>query len=285
MPFDRKIECAARAIAGAEYLLIGGGAGLSAAAGLTYSGPRFTGNFADFIERYRFTDLYTSSFYPFETSEELWAYWARHIDQYRFAPPAMALYRQLHDLTRKKPYFILTTNVDGQFQKAGFDAAHIFAVQGDYGKLQCSVGCHDMLYDDEAMVARWLTGTRHCRIPAELVPTCPICGGPMDVNLRHNEYFVEDDAWREAAARYEEYVREVDGRQLVLLELGVGFNTPGIIRFAFELMTYQKPNVTLIRVNRDHPDGFRETAVKTLAFSEDMGGVITALSKAVEVLK
>ena len=272
-----RIEQAKAALKAADCLLIGGGAGLSAAAGLEYAGERFTGRFADFIERYGFRDMYTAGFYPFGTEEERWAYWARHIAVNRYEPPALPLYRRLYDLVKDRDYFVITTNVDAQFAKAGFDEERLFAVQGDYGQCQCANGCHDALYENETMVKAMLAHTRDCRIPSGCVPRCPVCGGRMAVHLRCDRYFVEDAGWHTAHARYQAFLRRAESRRTLLLELGVGYNTPGIIRYPFEQMTARNPLAVLIRMNRDDPDGVEENRGKTIVFPEDMNEVMAAL--------
>lgn len=272
--YEERLERAASAVATADRVLIGAGAGLSAAAGLAYSGPRFTDNFADFIEKYGVEDMYSASFYPFKTPEELWAHWARHIHVNRFAEPPAELYRALLRLVERKDYFVITTNVESQFEKAGFPAERIFEVQGNYAYLQCAEACHDTLYYNEDIVERMLAATSDCRIPTSLVPVCPVCGGGMDVNLRHNERFVQDSAWRAAGRRFKAFANGRAGSRVVYLELGVGFNTPGIIRYPFERLVYGDEAAALVRLNRDDPRGFPETADRTVAFDEDMGAVI-----------
>lgn len=257
--------------------MIGGGAGLSDAAGLHYSGKRFTDNFEPFIAKYGIKDMYTSSFCPFKTEEERWAYWAKHISINRYDTPATQLYLDLFQLAKRKKYFVITTNVEHQFYKAGFPDEKIFAVQGDYGFLQCAKGCHNKLYYNESLVKNMLIQTFDCRIATELVPYCPVCGGPMDVNLRKDSYFVEDEVWHDARDRYATFIEETNGKHIVYLELGVGFNTPGIIRLPFEQMTYRNPNATIIRVNTYHPDGAKENNDKTISFTEDMAKGIKAL--------
>ena len=153
-------------IQAAECVIVGGGSGLSSAAGLTYSGERFTANFGDFIKRYDLTDMYSAAFYPFKTQEEKWAYWSRHILLNRWQPPALPLYQTLFELVGDKDYFVITTNVDAQFYKAGFAQDRIFAVQGDYGKLQCAKGCHDTLYDNQNLVRRMVSEQKDCRVPS-----------------------------------------------------------------------------------------------------------------------
>ena len=260
----------------AECVLIGGGSGLSSAAELTYSGQRFTQNFGDFIRRYGLTDMYSAGFYPFRTQEEKWAYWSRHILLNRWLPPALPIYQRLFELVKDKDYFVITTNVDAQFYKAGFAPERIFAVQGDYGKLQCAKGCHDGLYDNESLVRRMAAEQKDCRIPSSLVPKCPVCGGEMEVNIRKDVYFVQDKAWYAAEGRYENFYDRACGERTVLLELGVGYNTPTIIRFPFERMVYENKGVFLVRMNTQYPDAIPENAKKTLSFNEDISIVCDA---------
>jgi len=275
--FESRVEQARKVIRRASHIVVGGGAGLSDAAGLTYSGERFTQPFARFIERYGMEDMYSASFHPFETEEERWAYWALHISLNRFDPPGLPLYRDLLDLVQGKPHFVITTNVDHQFVKAGFPEERVFAVQGNYGFLQCAKACHRVLYGNEALVRTLLEHTEDCRVPRQLVPRCPRCGGPMDINLRKDACFVEDPAWEAAHDHYATFLKEALEGRVVFLELGVGFNTPAIIRFPFEKMVFQCPEARLVRLNRHHAQGPKENAGKTLAFVEDMARVLSQL--------
>lgn len=277
--YGERVEKVRTALASAEGIVIGGGSGLSAAAGLTYSGPRFTENFSDFIEKYGVGDMYSASFYPFQTPEELWAHWARHIHVNRFAQGPTDLYRTLLSCVRDKPYFVITTNVESQFEKAGFFPECIFEVQGNYAYLQCAKACHDKRYYNEARVKEMLVSTVDCRIPSSLVPTCPICGGPMDVNLRHNEYFVQDASWHDASARFSAFLEKLEGKPLLCLELGVGFNTPGIIRYPFEKIVYRNEKATLVRLNRDEARGLPENEKRTIVFDGNMARVIEDLGR------
>ncbi len=273
--FKERFSLAEERISQAEAVVIGAGAGLSAAAGLDYSGSEFRKEFSDYIRKYGFSDLYTSSFHDFPTEEERWARWARHIDFIRFRPGAMPLYKELYDLVKGKNYFVITTNVDSQFRKAGFDSDKIFEVQGDYGLMQCAVGCHPQLYSDKSTVETILKHSHDLTVDTEYVPVCPVCGGNMDVHVRKNQYFVQDEAWHAAAERYEEFMsRYADNGRIVMLELGIGFNTPAIIRFPFERIAFQNPKATIIRLNSDYPEGPAETASRTISFTEDMDTVI-----------
>jgi NAD-dependent SIR2 family protein deacetylase len=277
--YPTRIEKARQAIKQADYILLGGGAGLSAAAGMTYSGKRFTDHFESFIKKYGFTDLYTSSFYPFKTQEEKWAYWAKHISLNRYETGPTKLYKDLNQLVKDKKNFVITTNVESQFEKAGFPSNKVFEVQGNYSYLQCAKGCHNKCYYNESLVKDMIQQTVDCKIPSELVPKCPVCGGDMDPNLRSNQYFVEDENWYERDRLYKYFLQKSEGKQVVYLEFGVGFNTPGIIRYPFERMTYYNENATLLRLNRDHQEGFEENEDKTIAFIEDMQEVVLALMK------
>lgn len=272
-----RVKRAKNALEAADYILIGGGAGLSDAAGLKYTGKRFTDNFTPFIKKYGFEDLYSSSFYPFKTQEERWAYWAKHISVNRYDPLATDLYKAIYRLVQGKEHFVLTTNVEYQFHKAGFSDENVFMVQGDYGYFQCEKGCHQKLYYNEELVADMIEATEDCRIPSALVPKCPVCGGEMDDWVHHSQYFVRDKHWHDADDHYQTFLKKSKGKRIVCLEMGVGFNTPGIIRFPFEQLCFQNGKATLIRLNRDFPDGADENKDCTIAFSEDMTEIINQL--------
>ena len=215
--YDNRVQRAKAVIENADFLLIGGGAGLSDAAGLKYTGKRFTDHFAPFIEKYGFEDLYTSSFYPFKTQEERWAYWAKHISVNRYDPPATGLYKYIQRLAQGKEHFVLTTNVEYQFQKAGFPDEKVFMVQGDYGYFQCEKGCHDTLYYNEEQVQAMLAQTRDCRIPPDLVPKCLVCGGEMDAWVHHSQYFVRDNHWHNADQHYQAFLKNSRRKKLSIL--------------------------------------------------------------------
>ena len=236
----------------ADGVLIGAGSGLSTAAGINYAGARFKTEFKPFIQKYGFTDLYTSSFYEFETQEKYWAYWAKHIDFANTGRPGTDLYKSIYELVKDKNYFVITTNVDDQFYKTGFDKNKIFRVQGSYRLIQCSNACHNKLYDDKDMVDEMLKNiNENLEVPTSLVPTCPVCGENMEPNLRKDAYFVQDELWYKQNDAYGKFIDENKNSKVVLLEFGVGFNTPGIIRFPFEQLTNQNKNWTLVRFNKE----------------------------------
>lgn len=239
-------------IENADSILIGAGAGLSTAAGINYAGEDFQRAFKPFIEKYGFTDLYTSSFYDFETEEEYWAYWANHIHYANTGREGTPLYRKIYGAVKGKNYFVITTNVDDQFYKTGFDKDKIFRVQGSYRLIQCSKSCHDKLYDDKEMVDEMLMNIdEELKVLHDLIPRCPVCGESMEPNLRKDEYFVEDELWFKQNEAYQKFMKENKDKKVVLLEFGVGFNTPGIIRFPFEKMTTQNKNWILVRFNKE----------------------------------
>lgn len=215
-----------QALAQADAVLLGAGAGLSTSAGFTYAGERFQKYFGDFIEKYHFTDMYTAGFHRFPTLEEHWAYWSRQIYWNRYVPAPKPVYDELLALVKEKDYFVLSTNADHQFQKAGFDKKRLFYTQGDYGLWQCSVPCHQRTYDNETVVRQMVERQKDMRVPSELVPLCPVCGKPMTMNLRADDTFVEDDGWHEAAGRYSAFLEVHECARILCLELGVGGNTP-----------------------------------------------------------
>ena len=260
-------------------MLVGAGAGLSTAAGLTYSGTRFREHFADFIERYGFTDMYSGGFFPFPTEEERWAYWSRYIKINRYDPVPTPLYERLLEALGEKDFFVLTTNVDHCFQRAGFDKRRLFYTQGDYGLWQCGVPCHARAYDNEAQVRRMVAKQRDMRVPSELVPRCPVCGAPMTMNLRADDTFVEDEGWHAAAARYRDFVRRHRGSRLLLLEIGVGGNTPVIIKFPFWRMAAENPRATYACVNLGQTVAPAEIAERSVLLDMGAAEVIGALRK------
>ena len=265
------------AIQDADAIVIGAGAGLSTAAGFTYSGERFEQYFSDFIQKYHFRDMYTGGFYPFRTPEELWAYWSRYIFINRYMDPPKPVYRKLLDLVKNKDYFVLTTNVDHCFQKAGFEKERLFYTQGDYGLFQCSTPCHRRTYDNEEIILRMVAEQKDMRIPSELVPRCPKCGEPMAMNLRSDDTFVEDLGWNEAASRYVNFMQTHANKKLLLLELGVGSNTPAIIKYPFWKLTAQNPNATYVCVNFGEAECPKQIEDRAILVNADIADVIEAM--------
>lgn len=261
----------------ADGIVIGAGAGMSVSAGLTYNGERFKKYFSDFHEKYGISDMYAGGFYPYDTWEEYWAWWSRHILVNRYEVSAGKPYSDLLRLVKDKEYFVLTTNVDHQFQLAGFDKTRLFYTQGDYGLWQCSEACHDKTYDNKETVYRMASEQKDMKIPAELIPKCPVCGRPMTMNLRCDDTFVQDKGWYAAAARYDDFIRRCEERHVLFMELGVGGNTPGIIKYPFWKMTAKNPQAVFACVNYGEAVCPKEIACRSVCINGDIGKVIDDL--------
>lgn len=275
--YSEQIDKIKEAIRQADAILIGAGAGLSSSAGFTYSGERFHENFRDFEEKYGFQDMYSGGFYPFSAPEEFWAYWSRYVMINRYANPPKPVYENLFSIVKDKEYFVLTTNVDHCFQKAGFDRKRLFYTQGDYGLFQCSVPCHDQTYDNEEEIRKMYRAQKDRKIPTELIPRCPICGKPMKMNLRADDTFVQDPGWYEALERYQQFVRNYRDKKLLLLELGVGGNTPVIIKYPFWNFTLQNADALYVCVNRGEAVCPREIKARSILIDADIGEVLLKL--------
>lgn len=277
--YSDKIAALRKALDDCDAVVIGAGAGLSTSAGFTYSGERFDKYFSDFGKKYGFKDMYSGGFYPYPTEEEFWAYWSRYIFVNRYMDAPKRVYEELFRLVRDKDYFVITTNVDHCFQKAGFDKKRLFYTQGDYGLFQCSVPCHDKTYDNEAAVREMYSRQENMRVPTELIPKCPVCGKPMTLNLRSDDRFVEDEGWHGAAERYSNFLRTRRGKVLYL-ELGVGYNTPAIIKYPFWRMTAQDEDATYACLNYGDAAAPTEIAKRSICIDGDIGDVLCDLAKA-----
>ncbi len=289
--FREQAERLKSGLENADAVIIGAGAGLSAAAGMQYDGARFKRYFGDFYEKYGFRDMYSGGFYPYETLEEHWAYWSRYIFINRYMDAPEPVYHELHTLVKDKDYFVITTNVDHCFQKAGFDRRRLFYTQGDYGLFQCSVPCHDNTYDNEETVRKMVEAQGYqtdregilflpegaeakMEIPGEFVPFCPKCGKPMSMNLRADDTFVQDQGWHAAAQRYQEFLRSHDGMHILYLELGVGANTPVIIKYPFWQMTCQNPKAVYACVNYGEAYAPKEIEDRSICVDGDIKTVL-----------
>lgn len=272
--FSKKIKRLKDAAASADAIVIGAGAGLSTSAGFRYDGERFHKYFADFHSRYGFSDMYSGGFYPYKTPEEYWAYWSRYIFLNRYTDAPNDLYSRLFDLIKDKDYFVITTNVDHQFQKAGFDKKRLFYTQGDYGLFQCSVPCRQETYDNEEIITPMCEQQHDMKIPSEFVPVCPNCGAPMTMNLRSDDKFVEDEGWHRAAERYENFLRARKNQKILFLELGVGYNTPVIIKYPFWQMTLKNPKATYACINYGDAVCPAEIEKQSICIDCDIGKVI-----------
>ncbi len=278
----------------ADAIIIGAGAGLSTSAGFVYTGERFEKYFSDFAEKYRFKDMYSGGFYPYDTLEEHWAYWSRYIYINRYMDAPKPVYSDLYDLVKEKDYFVLTTNVDHCFQKAGFDKHRLFYTQGDYGLFQCSVPCHQGTYDNEVLIGKMVEAQGYVisengmlslpegavpkmKVPSELVPHCPKCGKPMSMNLRADDTFVEDEGWHRAAQRYSDFLRRHQNMKVLFLEAAVGFNTPAIVKYSFWRMTYEWKNSIYACLNYGEAFAPDEIKNKSICINGDIGTILNQL--------
>ena len=277
--FSKSLERLRTALNEADAVVIGAGAGLSEAAGLAYGGERFGRYFADFERKYGFHDMYSGGFYPYDTPEEYWAFWSRHIWLNRYQDAPKPVYKDLLALVKDKDYLVITTNVDHQFQKAGFDKKRLFYTQGDYGLFQCSEPCCEKTYDNEELVRRMFERQENMRVPSELVPHCPVCGKPMTMNLRCDDTFVEDEGWHSAAERYSSFLRTREGQKLLFLELGVGYNTPVIIKYPFWQMTAKNRSAAYACVNQGQAACPEEIRERSICMDADISEVLSALKE------
>ena len=276
----------------ADAIVIGAGAGLSTSAGFVYTGERFEKYFSDFAAKYGFRDMYSGGFYPYSTLEEHWAYWSRYIYINRYMNAPKPVYEKLLSLVRGKDYFVLTTNVDHCFQKAGFDKHRLFYTQGDYGLFQCSEPCCAETFDNEEIIKSMVTAQGYTiapdgtlvppempkmTVPTELVPHCPHCGRPMSMNLRADDTFVEDEGWHIAAGRYSDFLRRHQNMKVLFLELAVGYNTPTIVKYSFWRMAHDWKDVTYACLNYGEAYAPDEIRKKSICINGDIGGILSQL--------
>ena len=278
----------------ADAIVIGAGAGLSTAAGFTYSGERFDRYFFDFRDHYGIRDMYSGGFFPFPDEETRWAWWARHIYFNRYIEAPKPVYQDLLSLVRDRDYFVITTNVDHQFQRAGFDKERLFYTQGDYGLFQSAGGRIKKTYDNEAWVMKAMAAQGFIpdengvfrvpedrvlamRIPSELIPVCPDDGGPISMNLRADDTFVEDEGWHAAAERYARYLQEHEGKHVLFLELGVGGNTPMIIKYPFWAMTAENPDAVYACLNYNEAVCPEQIRAQSICLDGDCGELLRRL--------
>ncbi len=278
-PYSRQIERLRSALDNAGAIVIGAGAGLSVSAGFTYSGERFERYFSDFSRKYGFRDMYAGGFFPYPAQEEFWAYWSRYIAVNRYMDPPKPVYDGLLKLAEGRDYFVLTTNVDHCFQKAGFDKSRLFYTQGDYGLFQCSEPCCQETFDNADTIKAMMEQQSDMRIPSALIPRCPHCGKPMTMNLRSDDRFVEDEGWHAAAGRYAGFLQSHGETPMLFLELGVGYNTPGIIKYPFWQMTAEDPQSIYACVNFGAADCPREIEAQSICIDQDIGQVLRDLLK------
>ena len=272
-----RIDRLQRALFDADAVVIGAGSGLSAAAGFSYAGARFAQYFSDFAAQYGIRDMYSGGFYSFPSQEEFWAYWSRYIFINRYQDAPEPVYQELLKRVRGKDYFVITTNVDHCFQKAGFSKKRLFYTQGDYGLFQCSVPCCQETFDNEAAIRQMVQTQKDMRIPTELLPVCPHCGRPLTMNLRCDDSFVQDEGWHQAAERYENFLRTRRDSKILFLELGVGYNTPVIIKYPFWRMTARNPKAVYACINQGQAVCPREIEQQSICIDGDIGEILAQL--------
>lgn len=278
--YSESMERLKAALQDCDAVVIGAGSGLSTAAGFTYNGERFEKYFSDFAAKYGIKDMYSGGFYPFATPEEHWAYWSRYIYINRYQDAPKPVYDAILKLVQDKDYFVITTNVDHCFQKASFDKRRLFYTQGDYGLFQCSEPCCQDTFDNEAMIREMVKRQEDMKIPSELLPVCPHCGKPLTMNLRSDNKFVEDKGWHRAAERYENFLRTHEGQKILFLELGIGYNTPVIIKYPFWQMTAKNPNATYVCINQGQAVCPQEIERQSVCINADIGQVLQSMSDA-----
>ncbi len=274
---QRQISRLKEELQNAEAVVIGAGAGLSTSAGFEYDGARFSAHFADFEKKYGFHDMYAGGFYPYPTPEEFWAYWSRYILLNRYNAPPKPVYERLFSLVRGREYFVITTNVDHCFQRAGFAKERLFYTQGDYGLFQCSLPCHTATYDNETIVRRMAEEQKDMRVPSALVPRCPRCGRPMAMNLRSDDTFVEDEGWHAACGRYQNFLSAHKKGRVLYLELGVGGNTPVIIKYPFWRLVAANKNAVYACINLGEAYAPKEIAGRSILIDADIGETLELL--------
>lgn len=271
-----RIKEAENLIHNATYIIIGAGAGLSESAGFHYADERFDSNFNDFKENYGITDMYSGTFYEFETEEERWAFLSRMVQCNTYETKQSLVYQKLLTLVKNKEYFVLTTNADNQFTINGFDMNRYFETQGNYTYLQCQSGCHDKIYKNNKIIQEMVSKTINCKVPSNLIPTCPICDGKMDIHIRKNQNFVETNGWCFHYKKFQKFLKKALKTEVLFLEFGVGFKTPSIIRFPFEQLVSHSDKTHLIRFNKDYSFTTENIDDRTILFDED---ILTVLEK------
>lgn len=293
---ENRIARLKKEIDNADAVVIGAGAGISTSAGLTYSGERFERYFFDFAEKFGIRDMYSGGFYPFPDNETRWAWWARHIYFNRYIDAPKPVYKMLLELVSDKDYFVITTNVDHQFQKAGFDKKRLFYTQGDYGLFQSIDPSNQKTYDNEewvmaAMEAQGFVKDEDgvyqvpedrgitMRISMTLIPKCPDDGSDVTMNLRADDFFVEDEGWHRASEAYSEFLRRHDNLHVLYMELGVGANTPVIIKYPFWQMTLANDKSVYSCVNYREAFCPEEIKDRSICIDDDIGEILEAIGE------
>lgn len=279
MDKNKLIQKLKEEIENSEYILIGAGAGLSTSAGFLYDGKRFEDNFKDYIKKYGFTDMYSAGFYNFPTLEEYWAYFSLYVYINRYDIEENKTYLNLCNIVKNKNYFVITTNVDGRFADSKFDKDKIFAVQGDFSLFQCSKPCMQETFYNEKYIREMIKYKKEMKIPTELIPKCPYCGRNMSINLRADSTFVQDKNWDKQKSKYENFSKNSDNSKILFLELGVGFNTPSIIKYNFWRMTLNNKKSVYASINLGECYSASDIEERSICIDADISEVLKKLIK------
>lgn len=279
MDKNKLIQKLKEEIENSEYILIGAGAGLSTSAGFLYDGKRFEENFKDYIKKYGFTDMYSAGFYNFPTLEEYWAYFSLYVYINRYDIEENETYLNLYNIVKNKNYFVITTNVDGRFADSKFDKDKIFAVQGDFSLFQCSKPCRQETFYNEKYIREMIKYKKEMKIPTELIPKCPYCGRNMSMNLRADSTFVQDKNWDKQKSKYENFLKNSDNSKILFLELGVGFNTPSIIKYNFWRMTLNNKKSVYASINLGECYSASDIEERSICIDADISEVLKKLIK------
>ena len=277
MDKNKLIQKLKEEIENSEYILIGAGAGLSTSAGFLYDGKRFEDNFKDYIKKYGFTDMYSAGFYNFPTLEEYWAYFSLYVYINRYDIEENETYLNLYNIVKNKNYFVITTNVDGRFADSKFDKDKIFAVQGDFSLFQCSKPCRQETFYNEKYIREMIKYKKEMKIPTELIPKCPYCGENMSMNLRADSTFVQDKNWDKQKLKYENFLKNSNNSKILFLELGVGFNTPSIIKYNFWRMTLNNKKSVYASINLGECYGASDIEERSICIDSDISEVLKKL--------
>uniref|UniRef100_UPI003F4B4D8F SIR2 family NAD-dependent protein deacylase n=1 Tax=Brachyspira catarrhinii TaxID=2528966 RepID=UPI003F4B4D8F len=262
------------AIEKSDYILIGAGAGLSASAGFLYDGKRFDDNFKEYKEKYGLTDMYSAGFYNYPTLEEFWGYFSLFVYINRYDIPADETHLNLLNIVKNKNYFVITTNVDGRFEEANFDKERLFKVQGDFSLFQCSIPCRQETFYNEKYIREMVKSRKNLKIPSELIPKCPHCGANMSMNLRSDNTFVQDENWYKAKDKYKYFLDNSKNKNILFLELGVGFNTPGIIKYSFWEMALKNKNSIYASINLNNSLYISGLENRSICIDDDISKVL-----------
>ena len=299
--YDKKdLEKLVSYISKSKAIIIGAGAGLSTSAGFYTSGERFQKYFFDFQKKYHLKDMYSGSFYPYSDKSEYWGFMSRNIYLNRFSPFPKKTFNILYEIFKDKNYFILTTNVDHLFQRAGFDKNRMYYMQGDMGLLQCKKPCHTKNYENEQLIRDMLIDQGFTfdekgelivgqniktKISEKLIPKCPVCGGEMDFNLRIDNNFVQDEGWYEHQKLYSDFMDKYQNDDILYIELCVGYNTPSIIKYNFWSQVSSNKKARFVSINLEESEVPEKIRNRSLVIAGDADEIINKIYELIKDYK